>query len=342
MFRNWGRGVQTATAVVEVEEAVESAPGGWKEIREEVMRHLPLMELLSAQVKGAAGQIESGVVGVCASFEQIAGRARTQVSRSADFLSKRGCGNTGTPCVEDLISQSRETFDALLDTLKKSSEVSEQAIRRMREIDGHAAKIAKALKLLEEIASGNQILALNARIEAARAGEFGKGFEVVATEVVAQTGRSHAVITDVSRTIEALRASASSAVADLAQMSAQGVQSVEEERKQVNETLSAFNTVDLEMRSMLEDASRDSRTLSEEIGKAVHGMQFQDRVNQRLEHVREALEDAHRRLAEACGPTEDLDPAYMEELTLRYTMHEERTAAARTVVEAAGGEVELF
>jgi methyl-accepting chemotaxis protein len=271
----------------------------WEGMCAEVVRHLPLMELLSAQVKGAAGQIEDGVVGVCASFEQIAARARAQVSRSTELLSKRDCGQPGSGCVEVLIGQSRETFDALLGTLKKSAEVSEQAIRRMQEIDGHAAKIAKALKLLEEIASGNQILALNARIEATRAGELGKGFEVVATEVVAQTSRSHNVITEVSRTIEALRASASSAVVDLAKMTAQEVESVEAERKQVDETLTAFSDVDREMRAMLKTASLDSSRLSEEIGKAVHGMQFQDRVNQRLEHVREALEEARRRLAEA-------------------------------------------
>ena len=325
-----------------VDEFQSSASDESIRIRGEVARHLPLIQLLSAQVKGTAEQIEKAVVSVSSNFEHISEQARSEVSRATDFLSKRDCQQTGSSCIEDLIRQSRGTFEGLLDTLKRSAEVSNQAIRRMQEIDRHAAKICEALKLLEEIANGNHILALNARIEAARAGEFGKGFEVVATEVVTQTSRSHTVIAEVSHTIEALRASASSALADLSKMSEQGVASAETERKQVEETLLAFNDVDREMRSMLEQASTDNRTLSEEISKAVHGMQFQDRVNQRLDHVREALDDSHARLSNLCGEIESPDPAYLDDLMTRYTMHEERSVAHKGTVEAAAGDVELF
>jgi len=312
------------------------------EIRGEVARHLPLIQLLSTQVKGTAEQIEKAVVGVCSSFQHISEQARDGVSRATSFLSNRERGNAGVVSIEDLIGQSQATFDGLLDTLKMSAEISNQAIRRMQEIDRHAAKISDALKLLGEIANGNHILALNARIEAARAGEFGKGFEVVATEVVAQAGRSHTVITDVSRTIEELRKSAASALADLSSMSEQGIASAETERKQVEETLLAFNNVDREMRTMLEQASSDNGRLSEEIGKAVHEMQFQDRVNQRLDHVREALDDSYARLSTVCGEIGACDPVYMENLMSRYTMHEERSAASKTETEATGGDIELF
>lgn len=101
-------------------------------------------------------------------------------------------------------------------------------------------------------------------------------------------------------------------------------------------------TFDREMRSMLEQASSDNRILSEEISKAVHGMQFQDRVNQRLEHVREALDDSHARLSDLCGEIESPDPAYLDDLMTRYTMHEERSVAHKGAVEAAAGDVELF
>ena len=101
-------------------------------------------------------------------------------------------------------------------------------------------------------------------------------------------------------------------------------------------------TFDREMRSMLEQASSDNRILSEEISKAVHGMQFQDRVNQRLEHVREALDDSHARLSDLRGEIESPDPAYLDDLMTRYTMHEERSVAHKGAVEAAAGDVELF
>lgn len=64
--------------------------------------------------------------------------------------------------------------------------------------------INKNLKVIDEIASKTDLLALNASIEAARVGKSGKGFAVVADEISKLSEKTQKSLLEINETVERL------------------------------------------------------------------------------------------------------------------------------------------
>ena len=124
--------------------------------------------------------------------------AAGQVATSAQGLSQASTHQAATlqetsASMEEMASMTRKNAENAVHAAELATDVAQQVrnanaalngmVTSMTAVRESSNKVAKIIKVIDEIAFQTNILALNAAVEAARAGEAGMGFAVVAGEV---------------------------------------------------------------------------------------------------------------------------------------------------------------
>jgi len=147
------------------------------------------------EVASAAGQVASASQSLAqGASEQAASLEETSASgEEVTSMTRQNADNsrTAAECMAEVDTRVGETNRTL-----QEMETS------MAEINASSDKIARIIKVIDEIAFQTNILALNAAVEAARAGEAGMGFAVVADEVRNLAQRSAQAAKDTAGLIE--------------------------------------------------------------------------------------------------------------------------------------------
>jgi methyl-accepting chemotaxis protein/methyl-accepting chemotaxis protein-1 (serine sensor receptor) len=130
----------------------------------------------SQQINLAAGQVASSSQSLAqGSSEQAASLEQTSASsEEINAMARKNAENS--QAAAQMVTASQGKF-------AEANRKLEEMVVSMSEINASSGKIAKIIKVIDEIAFQTNILALNAAVEAARAGEAGMGFAVVADEV---------------------------------------------------------------------------------------------------------------------------------------------------------------
>ena len=130
----------------------------------------------AGQVASAASQISSSSQSLAQGASEQAASLEETSSSSEEINSMARKNAENSNAANALVVQSQQKF-------VQTNQSLESMVAAMGDIKASSDKVAKIIKVIDEIAFQTNILALNAAVEAARAGEAGMGFAVVADEV---------------------------------------------------------------------------------------------------------------------------------------------------------------
>ncbi|MBU2645154.1 HAMP domain-containing protein [bacterium] len=128
-------------------------------------------------------EMASGSGQVATSSQTISEGASRQASSLEEIGSSTDDIRNQSRINADNAAKANDLAKHTQDTAIKGDTQMKSMILAINEISDSSGKIAKIIKVIDEIAFQTNLLALNAAVEAARAGKYGKGFAVVAEEV---------------------------------------------------------------------------------------------------------------------------------------------------------------
>lgn len=256
-------------------------------IIEPLKKRSELIPVLVGQLKEVTTQTESAAMDIGSRFMNIVERARKQSSEASNaFIMLAGDGGDNS---ETLTALSKNSLSGVIGSLQGASDVTSKTLKDFHAIIEAAANAKKMVNEIEYIAKQTNLLALNAAIEAARAGEHGRGFAVVADEVRKLSDRSNTaaeeirkIVTGIAEDTQKICTKTEKNVSETNSISAQAA-------KVIDETLLKIDGTINDVKSRLDELTKEAESLAADIGNIVFSMQFQDITRQRIEHVIEPL-----------------------------------------------------
>ena len=199
----------------------------------------------------------------------------------------------------------------------------------VRSLSTASHSLAQMAEDVSKLARQTNLLSINAAIEAARAGESGRGFSVVAAEVRRLSTESGTTGKNIAEQVGQFGSRVRQALQEADAHAQRDAQAVSSSGQLVNDVIARVDSTVSDLNARAAELRERGALVKAEVEQLMIAFQFQDRVHQILDQVRNSMAQAAERLQGALAEGRVPDAAEWEALlTAGYTTDEQRHAAS--------------
>ncbi len=280
-----------------------------------------VLPLWASQIDIVHAQTETSITALSSRFADLSGRIQSAVNtvRTGDGVD-----------MVSLLAASEAELNGIITELQGTLANKDILLQQVRELSGMTSQLESMARDVGEIAKQTNLLALNAAIEAARAGEAGRGFAVVADEVRKLSSLSGDTGRRIAETVAVVNQSISTTLDASQQYAEQERMLISNSGRHIGDVVAGFRDAAAVLVDNSNTLTREGEHIGHEIAEVLVDLQFQDRVGQVLDHVRNDLRRLEERVhdaahAAAAGrPAGAIDSAqWLAEMAEKFTTPEQ-------------------
>jgi methyl-accepting chemotaxis protein len=218
--------------------------------------------------------------------------------------------------IHNSLDETSETLKTLVGSIVNNSKIGMVLVEKMEAVSQQVQGILQVLGEIDSISKQTNLLSLNAAIEAARAGEAGRGFAVVADEVRKLSARAEHFSQQIRGNVKQVHAAIVDAEQSINQMASLDMDFALDSKNRLDGIIKHVQQSNLGMSQVIVKQAEISGKVTEVVDSAVTSLQFQDLVNQLLQHSRlrlDSMQEAWRIIGNLAQEEENGKPTSFDD-----------------------------